>query len=177
MFRGELSGKSEGPAGPVADADLRRLWRALEDRAQEMLRRDDTPPPPAPANEPRKGERKSETGREARPAGPSTQIGLRLKAAQLASLDEWIQRQAEPKPTRPEAIRRLLECSFEAERTVAALAVSESVTEPHGELRMTRLRRLVEELLYHGLTDAAKQAAEIVRSIEQGEPIGARRED
>jgi hypothetical protein len=33
----------------------------------------------------------------------------------LAALDAWIERQSKPRPSRPEAIRRLLERSFKAE--------------------------------------------------------------
>lgn len=35
-------------------------------------------------------------------------IGLRLYAQQEAQLDAWIEAQPEPKPSKPEAIRRLL---------------------------------------------------------------------
>jgi hypothetical protein len=37
------------------------------------------------------------------------QIGLRLPPAELASVDAWIKDQPKPKPTRPVAIRRLVE--------------------------------------------------------------------
>jgi hypothetical protein len=33
---------------------------------------------------------------------------VRLQPDQLAILDKWISRQADPKPSRPEAIRKLL---------------------------------------------------------------------
>jgi hypothetical protein len=36
-------------------------------------------------------------------------IGLRLYPHEEAALEGWIARQPEPKPSRPEAIRRLLE--------------------------------------------------------------------
>jgi hypothetical protein len=43
---------------------------------------------------------------------PRTGIGkpimVRLQPDQLAILDKWISRQADPKPSRPEAIRKLL---------------------------------------------------------------------
>jgi hypothetical protein len=35
-------------------------------------------------------------------------IGLRLYAQQEAQLDAWIEAQPDPKPSKPEAIRRLL---------------------------------------------------------------------
>jgi hypothetical protein len=35
-------------------------------------------------------------------------IGLRLYAQQETKLDAWIEAQPEPKPSKPEAIRRLL---------------------------------------------------------------------
>jgi len=34
---------------------------------------------------------------------------VRMPSSQLAELDEWAERQPEPKPTRPEAIRRLVD--------------------------------------------------------------------
>jgi hypothetical protein len=37
------------------------------------------------------------------------QIGLRLPPDDLAAVDAWIAKQAKPKPSRPEAIRRLVE--------------------------------------------------------------------
>jgi hypothetical protein len=37
------------------------------------------------------------------------QIGLRLPPDDLARVDGWIAKQAKPKPSRPEAIRRLVE--------------------------------------------------------------------
>ena len=36
-------------------------------------------------------------------------IGVRLQPDQLARLDEWISTLPDPRPTRPEAIRRALE--------------------------------------------------------------------
>jgi hypothetical protein len=43
------------------------------------------------------------------PAVGATPITVRLPPNQLAGLDAWIARQSDPKPTRPEAIRRALE--------------------------------------------------------------------
>jgi hypothetical protein len=37
------------------------------------------------------------------------QIGLRLPPPELASIDAWIKEQPKPKPSRPAAIRRLVE--------------------------------------------------------------------
>jgi hypothetical protein len=49
-----------------------------------------------------------------RPAtGKGTPITLRLHTPQLARLDEWIDAQPDPKPTRPEAIRTHLERSLD----------------------------------------------------------------
>lgn len=39
--------------------------------------------------------------------GKGQQIGVRLLPDTLQPLDEWIEDQPEPKPSRPEAIRRL----------------------------------------------------------------------
>jgi hypothetical protein len=40
----------------------------------------------------------------------------RLPSEQLAALDAWIAAQPDPKPTRPEAIRRLLQKALEGEQ-------------------------------------------------------------
>ena len=42
-----------------------------------------------------------------------TMVGVRLQAVMLANLDAWIARQRDPKLTRPEAIRRLVELGLE----------------------------------------------------------------
>ena len=39
---------------------------------------------------------------------PVTSIDLRLEAAELAALDAWIDRHADPKPSRSDAIRQVL---------------------------------------------------------------------
>jgi len=44
-----------------------------------------------------------------RPKVGAEPITVRIPPDQLAALDAWIERQDEPRPTRPEAIRRLLE--------------------------------------------------------------------
>lgn len=42
------------------------------------------------------------------PTGIGKTIGLRLYADMEAKLDAWIEAQPEPKPSKPEAIRRLM---------------------------------------------------------------------
>lgn len=42
------------------------------------------------------------------PTGVGTLIGVRLLPSNLSALDAWIAIQCEPRPTRPEAIRRLV---------------------------------------------------------------------
>lgn len=49
--------------------------------------------------------RKSKRGR---PRVNATAVQVRLPPAQLASLDDWIGKQPDPKPSRPEAIRQIL---------------------------------------------------------------------
>jgi hypothetical protein len=44
-----------------------------------------------------------------RPRVDATQINLRLPPDQLARLDAWIASLPDPRPTRPEAIRRALD--------------------------------------------------------------------
>lgn len=43
-----------------------------------------------------------------KPTGKGTLIGVRLLPPLLDTIDAWIAAQPDPKPTRPEAIRRLL---------------------------------------------------------------------
>lgn len=47
-----------------------------------------------------------------KPTGKGTPIQVRLQPEQLAALDAWIVDQEEPRPSRPEAIRRILEAFF-----------------------------------------------------------------
>jgi hypothetical protein len=59
--------------------------------------------------------------KEKRPRGrPKTGIGsvisIRLYATQEAALKAWIERQPDPKPSRSEALRRLVEKGLEGER-------------------------------------------------------------
>jgi hypothetical protein len=43
------------------------------------------------------------------PTSWGTLIGVRVRDKELANLDAWIAEQPDPKPSRPEAIRRLIE--------------------------------------------------------------------
>ena len=43
-----------------------------------------------------------------RAEAPGQLVGVRLQPDQLAALDAWIERQADPHPSRPEAIRTIL---------------------------------------------------------------------
>jgi hypothetical protein len=52
--------------------------------------------------------------RKRRPKQAGTLIGVRLQAIHLSSLDEWTAALPDPKPTRPEAIRRLIELGLKA---------------------------------------------------------------
>ena len=51
-----------------------------------------------------------DTNRRGRPVttGKGQLVGVRLLPPALAALDTWIARQPEPKPSRPEAVRRLM---------------------------------------------------------------------
>jgi hypothetical protein len=46
------------------------------------------------------------------PTGVGTLLGVRLQDAALSRLDDWIAAQPEPRPSRPEAIRRILSQSL-----------------------------------------------------------------
>jgi hypothetical protein len=50
------------------------------------------------------------------PTGKGTPVMVRLLPTPLNSLDAWIAAQPEPKPTRPEAIRRLVEQALRDDR-------------------------------------------------------------
>ena len=56
---------------------------------------------------------KKKIGRPKTGIGPN--VGLRLYPVQDAAIRDWIARQPDPKPTKPEAIRRLVEKGLEAE--------------------------------------------------------------
>ena len=49
-----------------------------------------------------------------RPKVGAVQIQVRMPPVYLAALDTWIKAQAAPRPTRPEAIRRLVEKGLRA---------------------------------------------------------------
>jgi hypothetical protein len=46
------------------------------------------------------------------PTGIGKTIGLRLYREEEAALDAWIAQQPDPKPSKPEAIRRILRASL-----------------------------------------------------------------
>jgi Arc/MetJ-type ribon-helix-helix transcriptional regulator len=50
-----------------------------------------------------------------RPDQPGTLIGVRLQPEVLARLDAWIAQQVPPYPSRPEAVRRLMELALAQE--------------------------------------------------------------
>lgn len=50
-----------------------------------------------------------EKSKRGRPRTDSTPIMVRVQPDQLAALDAWIARQTSPQPTRPEAIRLILQ--------------------------------------------------------------------
>lgn len=55
------------------------------------------------------------TPRQPRPKQTGTLIGVRVQPEQLQPLDAWIEGQPEPKPSRPEAARRLIQRALKAE--------------------------------------------------------------
>jgi hypothetical protein len=50
------------------------------------------------------------------PTGIGPVIGVRLYPAMQADLEAWIEDQPDPKPSKPEAIRRLLGVALRAKR-------------------------------------------------------------
>ena len=57
---------------------------------------------------------KVNTKKRGRPVttGKGQLIGVRLQPDQLAALDHWISERGDPKPTRPEAVRRILDATI-----------------------------------------------------------------
>lgn len=47
---------------------------------------------------------------------PGTMVGVRLQPEQLGALDAWIEGQEEPRPSRPEAIRLLIDVAMRQRR-------------------------------------------------------------
>lgn len=56
------------------------------------------------------------------PRGVGTPVQVRLQPKSLEALDAWIAKQPDPKPTRPEAIRRLMERGLVAEENAPAIS-------------------------------------------------------
>jgi hypothetical protein len=50
------------------------------------------------------------------PTGKGEPVQVRLQPDQMAALDAWIVRHPDPKPTRPEAIRRMIVAHLTGER-------------------------------------------------------------
>jgi hypothetical protein len=59
---------------------------------------------------------KSQKRRGPLPTGKGEPVMVRIQPAQLAALDAWIARHPDPKPTRPEAIRRMMVAMLTGER-------------------------------------------------------------
>jgi hypothetical protein len=58
----------------------------------------------------------SKSRKMGRPRVDATPLTLRLHPSLLSNLDSWIASQPDPKPTRPEAIRRLIALALEDRR-------------------------------------------------------------
>ncbi len=56
------------------------------------------------------------------PTGKGTLVGVRLQPADLEALDTWIAGQPEPRPSRPQAVRRLIERGLVAEENAPAIS-------------------------------------------------------
>ncbi len=54
-------------------------------------------------------------------------IGVRVPPAELAPIDKWIKAQPKPKPTRPEAIRRLVELGLASTPTASGRSKKSAV--------------------------------------------------
>ncbi|NUJ81163.1 hypothetical protein HUN39_14185 [Methylocystis sp. FS] len=77
------------------------------------------------------GAKKAKRGR---PQVDSEAVNVRLERAALEAIDGWIAAQPEPRPSRPEAIRRLLEKALtERPRDTGAFIPIEDVTSENDE--------------------------------------------
>ncbi len=56
------------------------------------------------------------------PTGKGTLVGVRLQPPDLEALDKWIAGQPEPRPSRPQAVRRLMERGLVAEENAPAIS-------------------------------------------------------
>lgn len=61
-------------------------------------------------------ETKKTRGRPRGSVKPATAV-LRVEESTLKTIDDWAAKRPDPKPTRPEAIRQLVEVALRAERT------------------------------------------------------------
>ena len=76
---------------------------------------------------------KSVTKKRGRPKSEPTTV-IRLPVSVLLAVDDWIAAQPEPRPSRPEAIRRLLEKALtERPRDTGAFIPIEDVTSENDE--------------------------------------------
>jgi hypothetical protein len=115
-------------------------------------------------------EEKPITKKRGRPAtGLGQMIGVRLQPPSLDTLDAWIGSQPDPKPTRPEAIRRLLERALgdeRPERTIEQkissakdrIARNPDKGEPSPEQGMATLRRGLAETKLRSLKARKRQS-------------------
>jgi hypothetical protein len=59
-----------------------------------------------------KSTRRAKKTRMGRPRVDATPVNTRFPPTELAKLDTWIANQPDPKPSRPEAVRRLVELAI-----------------------------------------------------------------
>ena len=93
----------------------------------------------------------SETGKNkgGRPRVDATPVTVRVPPAQLAPLDAWIAAQPDPKPSRPEAIRKLLDGALAegAQRSPFEQMVALYLAKPREEFTLGDKLALVEALV------------------------------
>jgi len=79
--------------------------------------------------------------------GTGELVGVRLQPDQLTALDAWIDRQPEPKPSRPDAMRKLLQKGLESS------ARKKGLTAPDPEA--TKARRVASRARAEAVVDKA----------------------
>jgi hypothetical protein len=90
------------------------------------------------------------------PTGKGHMLGVRVQPPQLKTLDAWIEAQPDPKPSRPEAIRQLLDKALQG--GVSAPELEDRITEVKQRLAVPDVEEVASpakgmEILRRGLAE------------------------
>ena len=117
----------------------------------------------------------TEKNKGGRPRVDATPITVRMPPADLSRLDDWILAQPEPRPSRPEAIRRLIEKALGELAGGPAPPEKTEADRASDAYSATRIvdHRAVEEWRAHATDDenaAHRLAQHLKTKLEQGAP-------